>query len=119
MDVCSLGPLKPGAEDEETFDQLRERMKEVVTVPPVLDRRSLKVVAAARAGPREEVELGGLSLQEEREIAPWEGAGPTSRRVGEWVYFGEVMARGEGELSIEDEVRGCFAELSGRSSPLP
>ncbi|ORY86027.1 hypothetical protein BCR35DRAFT_302670 [Leucosporidium creatinivorum] len=113
LDTCSLGALK--SEEEETFEQTRERLRGIVTVPPVLDGRSLKVLTAARISGEGEG-LKGLSLAEEekREEVVYEGQQSTSRREGEWLYFGEVMAptpSEEEEMSIEDEVRGCFAEL--------
>lgn len=93
----------------------------LVGVPPVLDWKSEKVLKAAREGyAATALGVDGLSLDDEQPTAASSLTSsfprPTSERVDEWLYFGEVLAPSsltEAEMSIEEEVRACFAALEG------
>lgn len=119
---------------QETFEELRERVKREVKlgVPGIWEeasfrwkaegRKAYEAVKAQEEASDEAAADGGVRDEEG-------GQGVPSSNLTEdgWLYFGEVLAaqdkRGE-EISIEEEVRSCFAALQGacesvRTAPGP
>ncbi|KAJ8292022.1 Diphthine--ammonia ligase [Rhodotorula toruloides] len=121
LDSLSLGPPKPDVPAQETFEELRERVKREVKlgVPGIWEeasfrwkaegRKAYEAVKAQEEASDEAAADGGVRDEEG-------GKGVPSSNLTEdgWLYFGEVLAaqdkRGE-EISIEEEVRSCFAAL--------
>lgn len=88
----------------------------MVAVPEVLDRQSRRVLKAARRSWKVKEEAREMGLNELGDALPVEeveAREPTSNRVGDWLYFGEVLATIEGDVSIEEEVRSAFSALIG------
>lgn len=120
LDKCSLVP-KPGHPMNETFDETRQRLKSLVTIPALLDEQA----EAARLAIQRQYGYGHLPTELQAivlpEVPPTEWVEPTAKRNGDWLSFAEVTAFG-GEnprkaLTLEEEVAACFKNLQGESLP--
>ncbi|GAA5889506.1 hypothetical protein JCM5296_005970 [Sporobolomyces johnsonii] len=119
LDQCELVP-KPEYPQDETWEELQERIKGIVRTPGLLDERSegmREVVGRAYGEGRVE---GGDEREggEERVRDGEDELEPTASVCDGWLSFGEVTAfsgsekkDAASELSIEDEVRAGFANL--------
>jgi hypothetical protein len=132
LDEVSLGPLKDGMKEDESWGEKRERVKRLMdeagAVPPVMEERTEDWVKVGEAAEAEGVEaqLSPSTEEEEKPLVAGTDERPQAsvRTTADgWVYFSEVVAADEATFAgeIEDEVRACFAALSGvslLSSPL-
>ncbi|GAA5839049.1 hypothetical protein JCM11251_007862 [Rhodosporidiobolus azoricus] len=123
LDSVSLGPLKPDVPQEETFEEMRERIKAIFEerggVPEVVEERTSEwreegEEVERRVAERESEEEARKS-EEDAQVNEEEAecSAPQARTTDDgWVYFGEVGAdEAETAGAIEDEVKGCFAKL--------
>ncbi|GAA5935526.1 hypothetical protein JCM1841_003703 [Sporobolomyces salmonicolor] len=117
LDQCELVP-KPEYPQGETWEELQERIKGIVKTPGLLDERGEEMresvgraYGEGRAGGGSEREEGEERERDREELEP------TASVCDGWLSFGEVTAfsgpekDAASELSIEDEVRACFANL--------
>ncbi|GAA6019499.1 hypothetical protein JCM11491_000978 [Sporobolomyces phaffii] len=115
---------KPDHPTAESFEQLRERLKNCVAIPEVLDNDSQTVVEDIQRV-WEDVEdspltsIGQLVIDgESTENEPTEKVArkPSVTVLDGWLSFSAISAsrphEASGEWPIEDELAQCFAELS-------
>ncbi|GAA5858607.1 hypothetical protein JCM8547_001388 [Rhodosporidiobolus lusitaniae] len=117
LDQVSLGRPKEDVPQEETWEELRERVRRTVKigVPRVMEEGAEEWMRAGEefereAAVSEEKEEGEEAIKEDEE-APQ----PSARMTADgWVHFSEVVAEEEGIFTgeIEEEVRACFSRLS-------
>lgn len=113
LDRCSLAP-KPDHPLHETWEQKRDRIRQLLVIPAILDDDSEEILTEVRNACALEVlpvELQALAVAEQ-------GVTPaTISRVGDWIGFSEVTAWGAESsrlgLTLEEEVRNCFRNLEG------
>ena len=113
LDKCSLVD-KPDYPVNESWEDMRDRICDLVRVPPLFDTASREVleVVSERYRP--------TSTETTLTLADLSLGAPTSTRIhpstclqDDWIAFGEVSAE-ETSDSLEDEVRGCFELLESQ-----
>ncbi|KAL8291440.1 hypothetical protein RQP46_002418 [Phenoliferia psychrophenolica] len=112
LDACTLIP-KPSYPLNETWPEKQERIRSLLGIPSLLDEDN--EVDAIRAA----YELESLPVElRQTAVVSTDLEVPSSARIsrlGDWIAFAEVTAFGAGSkasvLSLEDEVKGCFANL--------
>lgn len=116
LDRCSLID-KPGFPLVETWIEKRDRIRKLVTIPPILTDNSTEILALLdEEFEAEEIDLSGLRLSDSVDSrSPI--SDPMLHQEGDWISFGEIVgvdATTE-EITIEDEVRECFHRLESES----
>ena len=114
LDTCTL-VSKPSYPLNETWAEKQERVRALVGMPPLLAEDASEI--------RQAYELDAPEVElKEAVVAPAAvevATGPTISRLGDWIAFAEVTAFKAGSkaavLSLEDEVKACFANLRGWS----
>ncbi|SCV72945.1 BQ2448_6870 [Microbotryum intermedium] len=121
LDECILEP-KPDHPQNETFEQLQARLRELVTIPPMLDRSSMKIYQTVRDSYRVSIPLESLSLEPratKSECRPPNLIGtspsqPICTTQGPWLHFSEIALPSTiscSNLSIEFEMTHLFETL--------
>ncbi|KAK4053608.1 hypothetical protein OIO90_003847 [Microbotryomycetes sp. JL221] len=118
IDECHLVD-KPNHPQNETFDEMRQRLKSLVQVPPTLDKAGKSWYEAIRnpqkilSNPIDEMEQSTSlmqKLQVSQQELDLEVVKPTIHRQQSWVSFGDILAQSQHD-NIEDEVKQCFEKL--------
>ena len=110
LDTCTL--ISKPSSINETWLGKQERIRALLGVPPLLDEDVSEIRAAYEldALPVELRQVAATSVEAEGTC------GPKVSRLGDWIAFAEVTALSAGStlgaLSLEDEVKGCFANLN-------
>lgn len=116
LDKCSLLD-KPDCPLDESWEDLRDRICDLVAVPPLLDAESKDVLEVVsdryRPSTTDSPSLESLSLGMDTPTT----LPPSVCSQDGWIAFGEVSS-GKGTESLEEEVRACFTELEGQSLSL-
>ncbi|KDE05916.1 hypothetical protein MVLG_03729 [Microbotryum lychnidis-dioicae p1A1 Lamole] len=120
LDECILEP-KPNHPQNETLEQLRARLRSLVTVPPMLDRSSLKIYRAVREAYRNSTALEILSLNARASesdrakiLTNSSPSSPTITTIGPWLHFSNLShysTNSSSTLPIESETTQLFKSL--------
>lgn len=119
---------KPGHPAAETFEELRQRLRNCVLVSDVLDDESELVrekVQELWDDDRESLPdtLDELRIEEYtteagvKEEDQEEDQRPSASVLDGWLHFAAIAGAGS-DQSIEEELRACFSKLSGKPTPL-
>lgn len=117
LDECSLAP-KPGHPANETFAEMRERVRALVGVPPLLSDEAEEARAAIEGEYGRGRRPLGLAPVVHPDVRQAAWVQPAAKRTGDWLSFAEVTAFGgenprEG-LTLDEEVKACFKNLEGK-----
>jgi hypothetical protein len=93
---------------------MRARIHLLVTIPALLDATSEDVLEQVKeAYGLEELPVEVQEIARKDQAMGVEVGRPTCAKVDDWVYFGELMAERRNSMTVEEEVRDCFANLEG------
>lgn len=114
IDKCSLLD-KPDYPVNESWEDMRDRICDLVRVPPLFDAESQEVLEVVsdryRPSTTDAISLADLSLGTPSTTT----ISPSICLQDDWIAFGEVSAEGISD-SLEEEVRACFSVLESQSA---